>query len=472
MVTNYLHWSFRSSFLVFVLSGALVFFALTLIFALLMWVVGQYEPHCIHVNGQDFGDEVGDGNEFSDAFALSWTTFSTVGYGLVFPSSSATSQRPHECIGLQMLCTLEAFVGILFASMCGAILFGKVGRVRSQAQVIFSDPMVIRYGTGVLIGGDDSMSSNGGGNASGPIWLRTPRTRSSGDIPPPPSTPPPPPPPSMSPRLLSNRRFLPCPVLEFRVVNRLHNSLQGEIIDASMSIIASIDEDQARAAMEGLSKRGRRRRGRIRGVRMQHGQPTIKEARALGPAAQQRVDDSLASLAARVHERARQRHQAFVEDNDGFLVNRRVFVKLDVETPDHPFFKRVWILKHELNENSPLLSAEARRAVKLNQSFWPQELNSYSAVRDAIQFDQILVSLSGTSNADANSVYAQKIYRHSDVNVGWRFVNLLYRDELDGGTVRVDHRKINDVVEQAGGGGEPFMNPEESERNDLATIPI
>ena len=65
----------------------------------------------------------------------------------------------------------------------------------------------------------------------------------------------------------------------------------------------------------------------------------------------------------------------------------------------------------------------------------------------------MLVSLSGTSNADANSVYAQKVYDFSDVNIGYRFVNQLYRD-VDDGMLRVDTRLINDVQEQAGGGGE------------------
>ena len=93
--------------------------------------------------------------------------------------------------------------------------------------------------------------------------------------------------------------------------------------------------------------------------------------------------------------------------------------------------------------------------VRQNRGFWPRQLNNYELVRKSIYFDQILVSLSGTSNADANAVYAQKAYAFVDVCVGYRFVNQLYRDKNDG-SLRVDTGLVSDVTEQAGGGGEPL----------------
>lgn len=42
------------------------------------------------------------------------------------------------------------------------------------------------------------------------------------------------------------------------------------------------------------------------------------------------------------------------------------------------------------------------------------------------------------------------------VNIGYQFVNLLYRDPKDG-ALKVDTSLINDVREQNGGGGEPLM---------------
>ena len=45
-----------------------------------------------------------------------------------------------------------------------------------------------------------------------------------------------------------------------------------------------------------------------------------------------------------------------------------------------------------------------------------------------------------------------------DLNVGYKFVNILYRDS--NGDLGVDLDLINDVREQDGGGGEPLMDEE------------
>lgn len=52
------------------------------------------------------------------------------------------------------------------------------------------------------------------------------------------------------------------------------------------------------------------------------------------------------------------------------------------------------------------------------------------------------------------SVYAQKKYSDIDIVVGYQFVRCMYRD--DSGAIKVDCDLVNDVIEQAGGGGEPF----------------
>lgn len=76
MVIRYLNWAFRSAFPVVLLSGAVVFFSLTIVFAILIYIVGLRKPNCVHVNGEDFDDP--GAASFLDAYALSWTTFSTV----------------------------------------------------------------------------------------------------------------------------------------------------------------------------------------------------------------------------------------------------------------------------------------------------------------------------------------------------------------------------------------------------------
>ena len=455
LVTKYLHWTFRSSIFLVLFSAALGFFSLTLFFALLIFWAGNNHPLCIHVNGYEFG---ADGARFSDAYALSWVTFSTVvrttnairpaqlpflshcsptlsimqGYGLIFPSTSAVTKGTHDCAGITTLCTLESFVGILFASFCGAIVFGKVARIRSHAQVTFSDPIVVRFGAGVdpHVLDDDSSSDEKDDDK------------------------------------LEKIRFLPFPVLEFRVINRLSAVKGGELMDATMNVVASIDECQANSSVRNAA-RGRRRKGKRRGVRpgarpagrrqsliqraivSSHAHPGIPEEKPF--LSTRTISDS----ALTAPKTAGKVHQTFEEDPSGKLVPKRIFSKLELDTPDHPFFKRVWTVRHELDVHSPLLTNNARRMIRENNGHWPEELNNHAAVRASVQFDQILVSLSGTSNADANSVYAQKVYEYIDMNVGYRFANVLYRDPRDQ-SLFVDPTVLNDVLEQHGGGAEPL----------------
>lgn len=286
------------------------------------------------------------------------------GYGLVFPSTSSTVDSDHgRCTGIQILCTFESFVGILFASFCGAIVFGKVARTRSHAQVTFSDPIVVRYGKGL----DDDADSDSGSEEEG----------------------------------ISR---LPCPVLEFRVINRLHSTRGGELMDATMNVVASVDESQACTSVR-TAARGRRRKGRRRRcppAKARAAIPsTVEEQASLPSPISETMDVTL-------HPIARVKKYQAVDDNiDGENASRRIFTKLELDVPDHPFFKRVWTAAHTLNEHSPLLSNKARRLVRENGGFWPAALNHHEAVRASIHFDQIIVSLSGTLNADANSVYAQ-----------------------------------------------------------------
>jgi hypothetical protein len=324
-------------------------------------------------------------------------------------------------------------------------LHGKVARVRSQAQVIFSDPIVIRYGSGVMnINEDDDDDRS---HLSGKTSKSNPVREDS---------------------LTEHENSqLPCPLLEFRVVNRLHGVMGGEIMEATMNIVACIDKHQVG---EEILKAARQRSPRKRKGKFVDSKPstnklhlpsngsgtptTIMETRPLKGG--RNLDDSLTSLANIISERASEpKSLAFDEDLEGHLSSKRIFIKVDIESPDHPFFQRVWLARHTLNQNSPLLTEAAREAVKLNGNFWPAALNNHESVRASVQFDQILVSLSGTSNVDASRVYSQKVYLHDDINVGYRFVNMLFRDKKES-SLKVDISVLNDVFEQEGGGGEPF----------------
>ena len=332
-----------------------------------------------------------------DAFALSWTTFSTVGYGLVYAGISADKPGIKECTGMTILVTFEALVGVLFASFCGAIVFGKINRIQSFAQVTFSDPIVIPYGSGVQV--EDGHDGDVHHDSSHP-------------------------------------RGLPCPILEFRLVNRLNGTVGGEILDASVNIVASIDASQATRQDHHIrrrsGKKGRRKPPRRQqAVLLKRGTPVqIISENLLNPNEQEgktagtdeEKSPSRSECTIRRSNRQLNSNRAFPllsigpsrpsfeEDLTGHLVPKRVFSKLEVEGPDHPFFKRVWIIRHRLDQNYPLLRAEIKQQTKNANGSWPRDLNSAQGVRSAIKFDQILVSMSGTSNTDANSVYTQKVY--------------------------------------------------------------
>lgn len=193
-----------------------MFFALVIGFAGFITLAGQMDNQCVRVGGKVFDAE---GAAFADAFALSWTTFSTVGYGSSNPALGFQNDSPTNCFFINFICSLESLTGVLYSGFCGgrfsehadtiyyfdclfrifphlishdilAILFGKVLRIQSRAQVIFSDPIVIRYGPGVERVYDENEDDAKDNKA-------------------------------------------PCPVLEFRLANRLFNEVGGEIMDGT-----------------------------------------------------------------------------------------------------------------------------------------------------------------------------------------------------------------------------------------------
>lgn len=126
-------------------------------------------------------------------------------------------------------------------------------------------------------------------------------------------------------------------------------------------------------------------------------------------------------------------------------------------------------MHHVLDEESPLLSSHAKKLLAKNKGSWPKELCSYRAIREHIDFREIFVSLSGTDSVTGRTVYYQKVYDVCDLNIGYKFAKVLYRDRF--GRVTVDIEPISDIVEQDGGGGEPLrgvgMNLHLEQENDF-----
>ena len=312
-------------------------------------------------------------------------------------------------------------------------MFGKVARVRSIAQVDFSDIMVVRYGLGVTaedrdVDDDSNKSASDGSTESCKLTQ------------------------------------LECPVLEFRIANQMHDITGGEIMDCSLNIVASVDGYRADSLLRKRSKRRRRRKGKNVGKR-------IEDSFAFRSTMQNPISESernlLRSIANRLLEQANQTELPYEEDPYGKIASKRIFCKVEVETPDHPFFKRVWTVRHTLDCDSPLLADDAKQGIRLNNGYWPREFNNPDCARACLNFDQILVSFSGTSNADANSVYAQKVYDFQSAYVGYAFASMMYNDK---DVARVDLSDINIVTEQTGGGGESLTEKREQGYTDVYVI--
>uniref|UniRef100_A0A7S3DV82 Inward rectifier potassium channel C-terminal domain-containing protein n=1 Tax=Entomoneis paludosa TaxID=265537 RepID=A0A7S3DV82_9STRA len=404
----YLHWMFRVNFIFLFAVMCVMFFALVIFFAALITAVGNIDRECVRIGSEEF--DAAD-TAFADAFALSWTTFSTVGYGSTYPALGHQNTNPTNCFFINFVCSLESLVGVLYSGFCGAILFGKVLRIQSHAQVIFSDPLVIRYGSGLTQGAhDDEKDKEDDDEEADPK--------------------------------------IPCPVLEFRIVNRLYNEVGGEIMDATLNCVANVDSNDLDPNRDHLSDSG-------------HG-PSANSTRSdSGSEAGSSMMGSDRTGANSLHRflafsgfSLHRNQQTVDEDPTSRLVTKHIFSKLHIEASDHPFFKRVWLARHTLDEDSPIVKPRIRRQIKRNGGFWPNKYNNYAAIRDSLQFNQILVSLNGVSNVSASDVYAQKIYDFVDVNIGYQFVNLLYRE--GDGKLGVDTDLVNDVREQNGGGGEPL----------------
>jgi hypothetical protein len=399
----YLHWMFRVNFGVLFSIMCAMFFTLVILFSAFIAAAGTIDKKCVRVGGAAFGEQ---GTGFADAFSLSWTTFSTVGYGSTYPALGYQNDSPTNCFFINFICSLESLIGVLYAGFCGAILFGKVLRIQSHAQVIFSDPMVIRYGTGVTGDGDDDDDHR-------------PQTTTAGDEPP-----------------QANQQ--PCPVLEFRIVNRLFNEVGGEIMDATLNVVANVDAVDASTELATSSS-----------VAFSQGSTTDDDNSSFSPSMASSADDShhrhhLSKFLLDLHPLRMHRRTVVEDQSTAHLVTKHVFSKMSVEAGDHPFFKRVWLVRHVLDENSPIVKPRIRRQIRKNGGAWPTSIQTYQDVRNSLKFNQILVSLNGVSNVSASDVYAQKIYDFVDMNVGYQFVNILYRDsdESLGVDVSSSHEEL------------------------------
>ena len=82
-------------------------------------------------------------------------------------------------------------------------------------------------------------------------------------------------------------------------------------------------------------------------------------------------------------------------------------------------------------------------------------MNNYESIRQNLRFVDIIVSFTGTANVSGATVFGQHVYDYVDANIGYTFANVLV---TENGKMVVDAELLNDVMEQNGGGAEPFSD--------------
>lgn len=111
---------------------------------------------------------------------------------------------------------LVSFVGIIYAGAAGAILYSKVDKIKGEGQVSFSQPCVIRFGTGL-------------------IRVRVEDEDKEGDKP--------------------DNDLCPCPVLEFRILNHNHHTSKGVIANSELRCLASVEDERDEKSIIGEDSR-------------------------------------------------------------------------------------------------------------------------------------------------------------------------------------------------------------------------
>ena len=142
-----------------------------------------------------------------------------------------------------------------------------------------------------------------------------------------------------------------------------------------------------------------------------------------------------------------------------------MYRKITLTEFEHPFFSRVWVGRHTLDYNSLLLNKFARSMSRQNGCYWPADWNNPHDIRNALQFTDLIVTLTGISNVSASTVHSYKRFKYGDVLVGYTFANMLFAEQ-DSSRLLVDNSLVNDVVEQAGGGAEPFDYDPDNDDSD------
>jgi hypothetical protein len=132
---------------------------------------------------------------------IGWNT----GYGLTGPSVS----KGNRCFPINLFTSAEAFLGVLYAGVAGAVMMGKIMRYNAVAPIKWSDALILRYGDGVQVEGSEAEN------------LVKNADNSNSEC-------------SEEDKKEDESKPLPYPIIEFRIANEAFSRDGGEIANAKV----------------------------------------------------------------------------------------------------------------------------------------------------------------------------------------------------------------------------------------------
>jgi len=420
------------------------------------------------------------------AFELSWTTFTTVGYGLISPSGDDAN-----CYHIRFACALFAFMGLLFNSLSAAISFSKLERVLTRASVTFSSSMCLQFGRAATF-------VRGSKGVYGQFWMKNNSMRSVASIETDPSSK------SLGSESYGSRPSgalksmretagakVPFPFIEFRLVNDHANSKNRAVRNAQVNAMVQISAKDAGKLSRGISRR-KSDSGTLREdvfvaskddmSSFENNENEDNSFTCQGPAGLKKERSQRRNA---VHESLKSSMVAkalVVQETDsaGHGIEGRVYYPINLEPSDHPYFRRVWYIRHTLDGHSPLLKESVREKIKKDGGWDPQKYRYQDMLASLIDFHRIRFTFKGTSAVSNALIFSQKIFTIEDLYVGYQFGQIFYEKERwgwlrrlwksqqkkkeepeddtspDDDNLILDKRLIHDILPQQGGGQEPI----------------
>ncbi|KAL3799833.1 hypothetical protein ACHAWO_009954 [Cyclotella atomus] len=497
---DFVIWVNQSSFLKALILFLSSYYALVCVFAsILMQMEMNTDGTCLDLSGDWTRKEM-----YELTFELSWTTFTSVGYGQISPSG-----YEYGCYSTRVLCASFAFMGLLFNSLSAAIFFSKLERFLTRSCVTFSSSVCVQHGRspdsrrtshyGQFLRRTDSllgMGSSTNTNARGKSASLLDHSRRNSE--------------ENSRKLDTNddegddenneedekknnlvlhaallSRKMPYPFLEFRIVNEHANYKRREIRNAHVSAMVQLTPADSESMMDRNSSVSTLLREYVTPAPSQH----AASQHLPSPISSDAIDSIIDSATGEPlpTPKFKRLNLSFVEieredsgTGDKIGPEGRVYLPLKLEPSSHPYFKRVYYVHHVLDQRSPLLKQSVRSKIK---NGWDATLSSYQDIRESlVEFRKIRIIFKGNSAVNNSMVFAEKVYTSDDFFVGWQFGNIFYKRErrwwrwrktseeeqdvnstdMDDDDLMLDKRLIHDIFPQKNASYEPLR--EENER--------